>query len=443
MAQLVSPTINKEGLCFYFDQYNQKSYIGQPVRNLAWGTNPRLDSTYALRNSNPGGTYAQFHADAIRVYNTAGTEITNYDNTGVTDWTNTRHAKWVYDGELGEPVVVMQNITDGSSWKAKTFGMSPNSDWTLLAPNVGDVYTISWLQWVDNISLSANCGLYYNNTAGGGFSFHDGLSNSQSTSYNTRARTWQRVYATFTRGPNSGTTTSGWYCYGMNTGAGIIKMADVQVNAGINTKYTGAENPASTTVIRDITRNATITPYNLTYRQNNFDFTAASAYLDMGNPASLTTIGGTSAITVACWTNFFSHASPSGQPYAVVTNSGNPWIWLMENPGNRMIFRITAGGADVNAADPNTFNINTWYYWVGTYDGATIRMYRNGVQVAATAQTGVLGTGGGAGAFRIGQYVSNTYTMNGRVGSCAIYNRALTADEILRNYQATKGVYGL
>ena len=438
MAQRVLSPINKEGLCFYVDQYNKKSYIGEPTVNLAWATNPRIDSSYALRAYAPGGTYAQFHNDAIRVYNTAGGELTNYDNTGVTDWTNTRHAKWVYDGELGKPVTVMQNIQDAGAWKAKTWGMV---DWSTAGINVGDQYTVSWLQWVEDLSQAAQAGLYYINTAQGYYNFWDGQSRSQSTAFNTKTRTWERVYATFTRGANSG-GISGWYCYGMY-GPGTLKMADVQVNKGLNTKYTGSENPASTSVIKDLTKNTTITPYNLTYKQNNFDFTAAAAYLDMGRPASLTSLAGTSAITVACWTNFYSHAASSGQGYAVVTNSGNPWIWLMENPSSTMRFRLNCGGADVNVSDTATFNTNTWYYWVGTYDGANMRFYRNGVQTNSVAQTGILGSGGAAGEYRIGQYVSNTYTMNGRVGSVAIYNRALTADEILKNYQATKGTYGL
>ena len=39
----------------------------------------------------------------------------------------------------------------------------------------------------------------------------------------------------------------------------------------------------------------------------------------------------------------------------------------------------------------------------------------------------------------IGAYYSNVYTFNGNIGPAQIYNRALSANELLHNYNALKG----
>ena len=73
--------------------------------------------------------------------------------------------------------------------------------------------------------------------------------------------------------------------------------------------------------------------------------------------------------------------------------------------------------------------MNTWAHLAATYDGATMRFYVNGVQVASRAQTGAIATStnplqiGGDSIF--GQYFA------GRIDEVRIYNRALSASEVL------------
>ena len=72
--------------------------------------------------------------------------------------------------------------------------------------------------------------------------------------------------------------------------------------------------------------------------------------------------------------------------------------------------------------------LNTWTYLTGTYDGATLRLYVNGVQVNSRAQTGPIAVStnplqiGGDSIF--GQY------FQGRIDEIRIYNRALNPTEI-------------
>ena len=71
---------------------------------------------------------------------------------------------------------------------------------------------------------------------------------------------------------------------------------------------------------------------------------------------------------------------------------------------------------------------NTWTHLAGTYDGATMRLYVNGVQVASRAQTGAIATStnplqiGGDSIY--GQYFA------GQIDEIRVYNRALSAAEV-------------
>jgi len=72
--------------------------------------------------------------------------------------------------------------------------------------------------------------------------------------------------------------------------------------------------------------------------------------------------------------------------------------------------------------------LNTWSHLAATYDGATRRLFVNGVQVASLTQTGPIQTSTQAltigGDALYGQYWA------GLIDEARIYNRALSASEI-------------
>ena len=86
-------------------------------------------------------------------------------------------------------------------------------------------------------------------------------------------------------------------------------------------------------------------------------------------------------------------------------------------------FVNTSGDIGVNgvAAVP----LNTWTHLAVTYDGATLRLFVNGVQVSTRAVTGLVVTT--AGALRIGGNSVWGEYFKGSIDEVRIYNRALTA----------------
>lgn len=181
-------------------------------------------------------------------------------------------------------------------------------------------------------------------------------------------------------------------------------------------------------------------PVYSTANGGSFVFDGVNDYVDCGNPTSLSSIGGTTNITVSAWV-YYTAFGGGGQPYSVITVKGNPWTWLMENPSNTFRFRITAGVTDASLNDTAAHLLNVWYNVVGTYNGTDMRLYVNGVLKNTRAQAGALATNSVTA--KIGTYQGTNYNFTGRISNVRIYNRALTQAEIAQNFEAQRGRFGI
>lgn len=138
-----------------------------------------------------------------------------------------------------------------------------------------------------------------------------------------------------------------------------------------------------------------------------------------------------------------------GQSTADVDNWSTTNVWLFHgngSPNNSITFYVN-GGSYVRNRDSGFLNDNTWYFICGTCSSSLIKIFVNGIQIGSSA-TGM----------NIGNIVNNSNSViqygkdprfatgrffNGSVGPCYVYNRELSASEILANYNALKGRFGL
>jgi hypothetical protein len=104
--------------------------------------------------------------------------------------------------------------------------------------------------------------------------------------------------------------------------------------------------------------------------------------------------------------------------------------------------KLNAGhnGAWNTVVGATSLSLNTWYFAAVTYSDSTgWKLYLNGREDGTSASTT---TFTGNQEISIGSYsTSNNFT--GRIASVQVYNRALTSQEIVQNYNATKKRYGL
>jgi hypothetical protein len=86
---------------------------------------------------------------------------------------------------------------------------------------------------------------------------------------------------------------------------------------------------------------------------------------------------------------------------------------------------------------------NAWNHIVSTYASGVKYTYVNTVVAAsASGLTGTIPTG------QTGQYIGaygpgSSYFLNGRIGVTRVYNIALTSTQVLQNFDAMRGRYGI
>jgi len=166
-------------------------------------------------------------------------------------------------------------------------------------------------------------------------------------------------------------------------------------------------------------------------------FDGVDDFVDAGNAPSLRNMG--SAVTVEAWVRYDTYTGGGGRPYSVIAVKGYPWTFLLENPSQRIRFRVTAGGVDASASDLAIHTLNRWYHFVGTYNGQNIRIYKDGIRVGITLRTGELAINEGT--VRIGTWGNTSYNFNGIIDEVRIYRAAMPTSYIQKRY--VQGIKGL
>jgi len=212
--------------------------------------------------------------------------------------------------------------------------------------------------------------------------------------------------------------------------------------------------PGSGTVWTDLSgngNNGTLTngPVFNSANKGGIVFDGSNDYVNIGNKSQLFFLD--RAFTLSCWaringgTNtyrcFISHdrsTSVNTNIYEIGISSANKFYYY---PGDQ---------ANVYG---NTFapTQNIWYYYAATAtpNGASnidVLLYVNG-NLTDTISNRKGPVDPGSGNLYLGvdapSGANQVSFLNGQIGNVAMYSRTLTAAEILQNYNATKGRYGL
>jgi hypothetical protein len=90
----------------------------------------------------------------------------------------------------------------------------------------------------------------------------------------------------------------------------------------------------------------------------------------------------------------------------------------------------------------SAYGNNRWFYFAATYDQSNVKVYIDGALITTRAETKTLYNS--TADFYLGAInTSSQYPLNGNIAQVSIYNRALTAQEIQQNFNATKLRFGL
>src|SRR3989339_1379498 len=100
---------------------------------------------------------------------------------------------------------------------------------------------------------------------------------------------------------------------------------------------------------------------------------------------------------------------------------------------DKAYFKLYVGGVAKEALKTwSSGDANVWHHIVGTYDGTTMKLYQDGVEVANTSASGLISTNDNG--LQIGRQSDTSGRFKGLINEVRIYNRALTNVEIQNHF---------
>ena len=165
-----------------------------------------------------------------------------------------------------------------------------------------------------------------------------------------------------------------------------------------------------------------------------FNFDGSDDRIDFSNDNSLIP---TNAISISLWVK----TSDTRNYRGLVdkwngTSSTGYMIDLGPSGANQGKARFTIGG-QTSLATTVTINDGNWHHIVATCNNTNGFIYLDGIQnnTASLTMTGISNSDN----LKIGGDNVSTLYLNGQIGPTQMYNRALSASEVLQNYRALKG----
>lgn len=155
---------------------------------------------------------------------------------------------------------------------------------------------------------------------------------------------------------------------------------------------------------------------------------------------SFDVVGG-DGITIACWFKASNLDTPGNDPRLVSKAIGgdNEAHWFMLSSSREggikiLRFRLRTDGVtgEKKAHPDGTIELDVWIHAAATWDGTTMRIYRNGVEVGNMPKAGKLDVDASVN-MAIGNQPDGAENrpFNGIIDDVAIWNRPLTQAEIL------------
>ena len=223
---------------------------------------------------------------------------------------------------------------------------------------------------------------------------------------------------------------------------GIVKNGLVlNLDAAKRDSYPGTDitwnDISGNGIVGTLTNGGTGLTYNST-NGGSIAFDGSNDYISLN---TATAYSNTDPHTYCAWiytTNF-------GVSYKWIINNGSSnngtSLITMNSSGFKVGF-FHKGGASYQLST-GTLTLNTWNFITAVYSGAdSLTFYINGASAGTTTTAPSTWTAVNTSP-RIGTWYNGSYPFQGNISNVQIYNRALSATDVLQNYNATKGRYGL
>lgn len=159
----------------------------------------------------------------------------------------------------------------------------------------------------------------------------------------------------------------------------------------------------------------------------------------VGNITSSSNVGisGANSRTLSCWVYF---TSKTIQSLMCIGVNGAGTGWGIETSST--VFSLSKGNSGTTTSI--TYNTGQWYniVYVGqnlSANSLTISLYVNGNLQFSGTDTTINTTDS---TLKLGTNPAGTLAFNGRIAQARVYNKALSADEIKKNYDGLRSKFG-
>ncbi len=403
MALSHSPKTVTDGLVFMYDTGNKKSYKGEPTINLA------TDSP------SQGG------------------------------WSGGRE---VLDSSKKKFKLIVNNFNgsagSGQGWRSFTWDLNSYSGQSVTISATVEVPSASpgTFAWI----MMGQGNTHTNSSGAGGYMGYSAASERvQKTTTTTEHITWTgTVGSTGTASQPSGHVGfTLWYNGGTSGVDSYVEVSNVQIEIKSHaTQFVNGTRSATQGLI-DRAGNSTIDLSNTSFDSDaQITLDGTDEYIDLGSDVSISPDN--QGWTTEYWFN--TNSASTLQHFNSAENDEFNANWLAILSSKLAVWNRSPGYWKYGSTQ---FSSNTWYQAVFICDagGTNMRFYVNGEAEGGNHVGNVWTASYSSLDVRyIGKYEhagGHSRYFNGEIGAVKIYDRALTAAEVLQNYNAIKSRFGL
>ena len=184
--------------------------------------------------------------------------------------------------------------------------------------------------------------------------------------------------------------------------------------------------------------------FNETSGIKSFQFDGVDDYINCGTSIFTNYLSGATQFTFGYWCK--KDTSGDDMMAGSWEHGGRDGMFLQWYTNGTLYFGISNGGSNNNSVSLSW--ADRYFYLVGEFDGSLAnnsrgKIYVDGVLTSFTAATNLTSFTTDASELQIGSLQNYSAWTDGNIGNVHLYNRALPANEVLHNYNALKGRFGL